>query len=337
MKESDLKRILTTPTTDDAMDQNITDALLNIDSHTDRSNNYRVKNSTKYLANNKLSGYRFSKVAVIILALVLIGTGTALAAGFYVKTYTHEWKNMTKEEYYEETGIDIDEALLNREDIIRKSFGAGNKMITLPRDAEGNVLEINDEGLIVLEDGTIITPRYIPDPDRYEKAKKAGDEAFAELGFANLLPTYIFDNYILGDLGFICSEITQDGTTYKNLMGEYVLDGYITGDFHSEWIWVNFKPLHETAINQQSILIDNNRTEDQYINSTYTTKGGVLCNISEHNLGNITADIVFESDTIGNGHLMIEFVGFRNKMDKVNEILDTLPFNEDSIDVQNID
>ena len=49
--------------------------------------------------------YKFSKVVVIILALVLIGGGTVLAAGFYVKSYPHKTKIMTEEKAYTELGI----------------------------------------------------------------------------------------------------------------------------------------------------------------------------------------------------------------------------------------
>lgn len=344
MKESDIKRVLTTPTTDDAMDQNITDALLNIDSHTDKSNNYKANARTRYLANNKWLRYRFSKAAVIILALVLIGTGTVLATGLYVRSYTHERKVITKDEYYKETGIDIDDLSLYGEDIIKKSFGAGNKMISPLRDPQGNVYEITDDGKIIMDDGTIIIPLYVPDPDRYEKAKKAGDDAFAEFGLPNLLPTYLYDNYILGESGFTCFESTQDDATHKWLMGEFIMDGYNTEDFLSERIWMSFSSSEISLKNQQSILVSNNWTEDDFIYSTYTTKGGVLCTISELNIesitdtaGHINVDIVFDSDTIGTGHLLIEFIGFKDKMDKVKEILDTLPFKEESIEVQDMD
>ena len=59
----------------------------------------------------------------------------------------------------------------------------------------------------------------------------SGDEAFAELGYPNLIPSYIYDNYLLSEKGHICVENNRDGVTQKWLITEFFTDGYETGDF----------------------------------------------------------------------------------------------------------
>lgn len=342
MKEIDLEKILTRPTTDETMDQKITDSLLNIDMNSEGMNSNK-ENSSRNVLNKS---YRFSKVAVIVLALIIIGTGTVLAAArHFVKSYPFKTEIMTEEEYIEKYGsaLNVEEVY---KDAIKKYFGPGNKMaasVPLPRDPNGNLLEvkeINDEGYVVLADGSTYKPvqeYYTPDPDRHEKAKKSGDESFAEMGYPNLVPTYLYDNYVLGEKGFCNYEHTRDGYTYKWSMAEFFKDAYDTGDFSSEIIYVNFYATEQSTKNSARILFDEEWSEDDYVYSTYTTKGGVLCSLSEYVGGNITTDIIFDSDTIGNGCIMIEFIGFSDQMDKVKEVLDTLPLTEDNIDFQNID
>lgn len=344
MKENNLKRILTKPTTDETMDQKITDNLLNIEMSSGDMDSNIMNNP---ISNTFSKSYRFSRVAVIVMALIVIGTGTVLAAArHFVKSYPFKMDIMSEEEYKEKIGNIPSVEDMYGEDTIRKNFGGGNKMmasVPLLRDPNGNLLEvkeINDEGYVVLADGSTYKPVhefYTPDPDRHEKARISGDESFDEMGYPNLVPTYIYDNYVLAEEGFCNFERTKDGYTYKWSMTEFFTDAYDTGDFTRETIWVNFSAAQESTKNTTSTLIDDNRTENDYAYSTYTTKGGVLSSISEHVGGNIIAHIVFDSDTIGNGFLSIEFIGFSGKMDKVKEILDTLPLTEDNIDFGNID
>lgn len=240
---------------------------------------------------------------------------------------------MTKDEYYRESGIDVDNPPLYAEDIIKKSFGAGNKLWSLARDSKGNLYEINDDGHYVFEDGSTGVPVYLPDPDRHEKAKRSGDDAFAEIGYPNILPTYIYDNYLLGPDGITSFELTIDRHTHKWLMTCFYKDGYESGDFTSERIWVSFFAMKDSTKDMTTTLVDDYRTEDDYIYSTYITKGGILCSIKESIIsGNITVEIVFDSDTIGNGHLSLEFVGFRDRLDEIKGILDTLPLTEDIVE-----
>lgn len=338
MKESKLKSILTKPTIDESMDQNIRDSLLDIESHSEKMTCKSSDIPRMHMLDNKFLGYRFSKVAIIIFAMIIIGTGTVLAANLRVKSYEHKMDFMTKEKLYREYGIDVDNPPLYDEDIIKKSFGADNKLRSLPRDSKGALFEINDDGHYVFEDGSTVVPIYLPDPDRHEKAKKSGDDAFAELGYPNILPTHIYDNYLLEADGITCFELTKGGHTYKWLMTCFYKDGYESGDFTSQTIWVNFSAMKESVKDMTTTLIDDYSSEDDYIYSTYISKGGILCSIEESiHAGNISANIVFDSDTIGNGHLMLEFVGFRNRMNEIEEILDTLPLIEDMVEALDIE
>lgn len=337
MKESDLKRILTTPTTDEAMDKNITQSLLNIESDMDDNTNRGDYNTDS--RNLFKKGYRFSKVAIIVFALAIIGTGTGVAAGiYYTKSYPFKMEFMTEEEAKRELGSKGEESLLHGEETIRESFGGGNKKISFPWANNEDVSEISDDGVVIFNDGSTFVPPYIPDPERHEKAKISGNDAFDVLGYPDLLPSYIYDNYVLGESGFVCNDLVGEDYNCKWLFAEFFEDAYDTGAF-DETIWVNFHGMDVSTENLRGILIDDNTSEDHYEFSTYTTEGGILCSIREHYLGSITVDIVFDSDIIGNGHLMLEFFGFRSdeQKEKIKEILETLPLSDELIDFQNLD
>lgn len=324
MKENELRRILTKPTIDMDMDRRVEDTLLNCETDIYRKDNIDRYSHKKYPLYNKGLSSRFSKVAVIGLLLIIIGTGTVFAANYFVRSYNHKIKFITEDEY--EPGTP-----LYGEDTIRTYFGGGNKLIALPRDDEGNLYQINDEGLIIMGEEEIRQPLYLPDPERHEKARKSGDEAFAEIGYPNLIPSYIYDNYLLNEKGHICYENNRDGVTQKWLRTEFIMDGYESDDFFSETIWIEFFPYDVSVDKVTSVYTEEVGTEEDFIFSTYTTKGGILCSIQENVArgNNITAHILFDSDGIGNGSLMIDFHG--TDMDKVKEILDTFPLTEDMI------
>jgi hypothetical protein len=277
MNERDLKRILTKPTIDNEMDRSIADVILNYESGSLNNANRNLRNRS--MLNNSWKSHRLAKVAVIVLALVLVGTGTVLAAGYKVKSHRQKIKFMTNEELGEGTP-------LYGEDTKRTFFGSG-------------------------------------------------DEAFAELGYPNLIPSYIYDNYLLSEKGHICLENNRDGVTQKWLITEFFTDGYETGDFSGEYIYISFIPSDVSVVNITSVYTEEVGLEEDFIFSEYTTKGGVICSLKQHiERGYITADILFDSDTIGNGSLMMNFSGI--DMDKVKEILDTLPLTEETIENQDM-
>jgi hypothetical protein len=63
--------------------------------------------------------------------------------------------------------------------------------------------------------------------------------------------------------------------------------------------------------------------------STYTAKSGILCNLTIDEKNDIiSADIIFDSKTLGNAHFMISCTHIQ--IDEVKDILDSIPFTEAS-------
>jgi len=332
MKESELKKILTKPVMDQTMDQKIVDALLYHEVNIDKKS-YKVGwMRTGYLFSQKALNYSISKIAIVIIVLAIVGAGTAWAAGFNViKSYSTQIKIMTEEE------IDEDQIIYpDRENAIKKVFGTGNKMIGMLSDNDGNILEIDEDGYYTFEDGSKLLAPYIPDPNRHENDRKSGNEAFAEIGYPNLIPTYLYENYLLGEKGFAYKEETlSNNVTHKYIDANFFQD-YIYQDF-TESIYIHFTPSESTVKDPKSIfLIQDNEPDYNYIYSSYTTKGGILCSALEiSEMNSVMFHISFDSETIGNGIMTIEFINM--KMDKIKEILDTIPLTEDNVDSQTIE
>ncbi|MDF2545085.1 MAG: hypothetical protein K0S47_4803 [Herbinix sp.] len=324
MKESELKKILTKPVMDQTMDQKIADSLLYHDANI---NNV----GWRRLFTQKTLRFGISKIAVLIFLLAIVGVGSAWAAGLYVKSYFTDIKVMTEEEIEDDSDLVI---RFDRENATRKRFGTGNKMIGLLKDMNGNIPEIDADGYYVFEDGSKFLAPYIPDPNRHENARKSGDEAFAEIDYPNLVPTYLYDNYVLGVDGFVYTMITQENkVVLKEIMVEFFTDAYDTGDFLKENIWITFHSSETSVKDSKSIHMSYDENDDNYIYSSYTTKGGIICSILEEvDRNSIIVHISFDSETIGNGRMMIQFKGL--EMDKINEILDTIPLTEGNVDTQ---
>lgn len=326
MKENEFKKIITKPVTDSSMDQKIANSILHHGTNNNKENNKVRWMQTGYLFTQKAFTSSISKIAVAVIVLSLVGAGTVWAAGYYVKSYKSEIGIMTEDEVEE---FKDDAISLDRKNATKKYFGEGNKLIGPAIDMNGNILEIDEEGYYIHEDGTKVPASYIPDPNRYENARTSGDEAFAEMGYPNLIPNYIYDNYILDPDGFIYSEFPE--SSYKEIMVQFLTDAYDGGDFYEENIWVTFNPSETSVENPGNIYIGSD--EEKYNISNYTTKGGILCTTIEDKVTNhLMVEINFDSETIGNGHMMIEFVGM--EWNKITEILETLPFTEDKVDSQ---
>lgn len=331
MKESELKKILTKPVMDQSMDQKIADSLLYHNANADKKN-YKVGwMRVRYLFSQKVLNNSISKIALAVFVLTIIGVGTAWAAGFYVKSYPTEIKIMSEEELDEDIIIPYD-----KKDMIKKRFGTGNKKIGLLRDNNGNILEIDEDGYYTIEDGSKFLAPFIIDPDRHEKDRKSGDEAFAETGYPNIVPTDLYEDYVLSEGGFVYFEDTlENNITHKWIMAEFFPDYYISGDL-SKSIWITFIPSETSVKDPISIHIQDNVNDDNFIYSSYTTKGGILCSLLEEvYTKNVVVHISFDSETIGNSMMMIEFINM--EMDKITEILDTIPLSEDNVDTQNIE
>lgn len=305
MKESELKKIMTTPVMDETMDQNITESLLN----------YTTDNTMK---SRRIIKSNLPKIAAAILVLVTLGTGAVLASSYYARTYLNDIQIKS----VQELGTDLDEVLSDcyDDDTVRKHFGASEGMVSQLKNKNGGTTVMNEDGFYVFENGSRLVAPDAPGPDRHENARKGGDGAFGELGYPNLVPSYIYDNYILEDNGFICYESEIDNTVQKWLTARFS----DSDDYLSKVIYVTFIPRESPVEGEGSVYFIEDKTDEDFIHSGYTTKNGIQCSVVEEIGGNINAHIFFEIDTIGNGEIMFEFDGF--EMDKVKEILDIVQF-----------
>jgi len=330
MKESELKKILTKPVMDQSMDQRITDSLLYHEANADKKN-YKVGwMRTGYLFSQKALHHSISKIAIAVFVLAIVGVGTTWAARSDVKSYSTDIKTMTEEE------IDEEEILYpDPEKTIKKRFGTGNKMIGLVMDHNGSIREIDDDGYYTFEDGSKFLAPFIPDPNRHDNDRKSGNEAFAEIGYSNLIPTYLYENYLLGEGGFVYKEETlSNNVTYQSIDASFFQD-YIYNDF-LEAIYIRFTSSETSVKDPASIFIVDNDSDYNYIYSSYTTKGGILCSALEvEEMNSVMYHINFDSETMGNGSMSIEFINM--EMDKIKEILDTIPLTEDNADSQTIE
>jgi len=330
MKESELKKILTKPVMDQSMDQRITDSLLYHEANAGKKN-YKVGwMRTGYLFSQKVLNYSISKIAIAVFVLAIVGVGTAWAARSDVKSYSTDIKIMTEEE------IDEEELLYpDSEKTIKKRYGTGNKMIGLLMDHNGNIREIDEDGYYTFEDGSKFLAPFIPDPNRHDNDRKSGNEAFAEIGYSNLIPTYLYENYLLGEGGFVYKEETLSNNVNHQYIDASFFQDYLYKDF-TESIYIHFTSSETSVKDPASIFIVDNDDENNYIYSSYTTKGGILCSALEDEENNsVMFHINFDSETMGNGMMSIEFINM--KMDKMKEILDTIPLTEDNADSQTIE
>lgn len=270
-----------------------------------------------------------SKIAIVVLLLSLAGVGTVWAANYFkVKSYNHKINLVTKNEL-EDLHESNDYISIDYNNVIKKRYGQSiNKELRSPSyDNKGNILIPDEEGYYTLEDGTRFPASFIPDPERYEKAKLSGDEVFTEMGYPNLIPTFIYDNYILDPNGFGYYHDPVTSQTWINV--QFLTDAYNGGDFFKENIWITFFARAEAAKSPGSYFEVYN--EKNYNLFNYTTKSGVLCSIMQYKDSNyFIVNISFDSETIGNGDFMFELKGI--EWDKLVEILDTLPLSEENVD-----
>lgn len=327
MKENELSKILKKPVMDKTMDYKIADAILLFDTK-QRKNIFATEwKRIWYFMSQKVMYHGISRITIAFFALVIFGSGTAWAASMYVKSFPTEVKFITKDmidynDIYDE--IPINE--------VRKNFGQGNKMIGLLRDTNGNILEIDEAGYYTFEDGSKILAPYVPNPERHQIDRISGDEAFAETSFPNLVPSIIYDDYLLYDGGFKYYMATyDDDTTFQSISGEFFQE-YTKTDNFSQTIYFWFTPVDSIEDNPGAFyLLDNKKDISNYIQSSYTNQGGIICTLLKSKDGNnIIAHIAFKSNTIGNGTIMIEFVNIQ-QMNKIEKILDSLPITSETV------
>lgn len=330
MKEKEFEKLLAQSKIDGAMDNRIEDNLLLYNPSVSSS---LIKG--KVIKLNKMlysRAFRFAyKAAAVVAVLAAVGGATAWAAKKLVKTYPTEIRTVTEDELadeYEEQGIDYDEYQKSvTERSIRKNFGSGNSMVSPITDTEGNILEADENGYITFSDGSIFKPAAARDPKGHEKDRISAEEAFAELGIPNLIPDYVYDNYFVKEGGFRYVETAYDGWISKILtvsfFPDYKSPEYAEGDLVRKTINFTFSPFKELPETPGVTMIGNKNPGEI---SSYTTINGIECTILKNI--NIMAFIYYSSDTIGDGHMAVEFIG--HTMDEATRILDMLSLTEDN-------
>ena len=334
MKESDIRKVLKQPKMDEVMDRRIEDSLLSYDPNV----SFKLNNGKLIKLNKRIYTKTFNlaaKAAAVVLILTAVGSATAWAARLLVKTYPTEIKTITEEEYknrIEEQGIDYEEYQKNiLENAVKKKFGEGNVRVSPMRDSKGNILEPDENGFIHFEDGSLFKPSVARDPKGHEKDRKNGEEAFAELGLPNLIPDYIYDNYLVAEGGFTYLENNYDGKMFKWLTVSFFPD-YMSDEFADEndlfrkTIYFTFSPYDELPQNPGVVLIGGVGTGDI---TSYTTINGVECTILKNE--NILVFINYSSEIIGDGQIMVEFIG--HGWDEAKKILDMLTLGDDVSEV----
>lgn len=295
MKEKDFRKFINTIDTDASIDQRITDQLMNyeVDTLIINRNRLPVVNLKNLRGRRLISS--MTKAAAVILLFAIVGTTTALAATYLVKSYKVKY----------EVVPESDLGPVPEREII--SFGTGHK---------------NESGTFYDAEGNL-TFSYGPE-DPNDEDIKFGDEAFTALGLPNLTPTYLYDNYLVQEPGYrYIKPKSDDGSEFKD---ELFVSFFTVGS--SKHVYLDFFP-QETSTQDITLSIPTNMAEDLTNTSTYTTKGGLICNLRESEKYNIIdAIIMFDSDTLGNGFYAICFTDIQ--MDEAKEILDSIPITDAS-------
>lgn len=352
MKESQLKKILTTPQMDASMEHRIADNLLFHDINTNNSNQEaeRMRALCRFTQN---SGSNFiTKIGFAVFVLAIVGAATVWAAGLFVKSYpvdisyvTTEENNKQREEIIKEGGA---VSIFDKDKMTVKHFGAGNAIGLLITDYDGRLLQPDENGNYVRKDGTIIEKseaEAYKNMSRKERNKKNGDDAFAELGIPNLVPTAIYEQYYLDRDGFTYKEQTfSDDFIGKEITAHFITNNYGQIDKLQD-VWFSFSP-SSTSTKDAGVTSVRDDLGKDIITSNYTTKTGIQCTIEEYSYEGYsigkdhlmkeeftqlkkTVHIQFDSETIGNGFMMIEFTD--TDLDTVKAILDTLPLSEEDV------
>lgn len=292
MKESEFKDILSRINTDTTMDQQIVDNLINYEASSNHTFQAKWLSNLNTTKNDKKLLSKISKSIAAVVLLAILGTTTALAAS-YLKSYTAEFEVVPETEL----GPPADT-------LVRKEFGEGHKNETKTTyDSAGNVIE------------------FIGPEDPNHDDVKYGNEAFAEIGLPNLIPTYLYDNYLLEEGGYIYVEqLRQDGFIMKKISA-----GFYQGD-SGKYVFVDFLPSDQSSNYGIIAYLDSELSTKDFITSTYINKGGLTCNLVENSKhGIVSSTILFDSETLGNATYGISFTNI--KMDEIEAILDSIPIN----------
>lgn len=283
MKESRLKEAMHNIDSDASMDQRITEKLIHY-------------NTTPHQS-RKIPVFSFlPKAAAAVLIFIILGTTTAFAAGYFIKSYKVKYSH-----------IQLSDEILDKLTPVKaiKSFGSGHKNeYKTTYDPEGNVT-------------SCIQPE-----DQDKEDMKYGDEAFAYIGLPNLVPTYLYDHYLLTEGGYKYAETKlDDGTVLKQLFASFF---YVKS---SKRVYLQYFPSETSTKNLLNYLTDNTRKKSDFINETYTAKSGLICNLRKDKKNNlISVTIQFDSNSIGNASYYLCFCDIQ--MEEAKDILDSIPVTE---------
>ncbi len=284
MKDDRIKEVFANIDTDISMDQRITDQLMNYQSITNISNM-----KARFLITNH-TVTSFARMAAIIVLVIFCGTTTVLAGNYLIMSYKANFEVIPETEL----GPPLEYS-------VKQRYGTGHKNESrITRDSEGNIIEA-----------------HIPEDPNHDDIKY-GDEVFSKLGLPNLIPTYLYDNYLLGEGGYLYTEITlEDGSISSQISASFFSINA------SKNIYVYFTP-SKAPIKNKTITYMTGLTEEDYITSTYVTRGGLICNLVENpKYDIIDAAILFDSEQLGNASYFLDFVWV--PMDEVKAILDSIP------------
>lgn len=272
-----------------SMDQRITNRLLNYDATHDNFNQ-KTKILGQLLVSriNKLSP-SLPKVVAVLFVLAIIGSTTALAAGYYIKSYSSQFSVISEPE------------LKLPKDLVKRHFGGHTTKSTT-----------------TMENGKLVTigPETYNDED-----VNSGDKAFGELGLPNLFPTYLYNNYIVDDSGIIYGEEEiSDGSK-----STYIAANFTSFD-SKKLIYVEYVPSKVSKKDSPNSLATDDFAKEDFTSSQYITENGLICNLIEAVTDDtISATIYFDSNSIGNATYLISFSHV--KMNEVKEVLDSIPIS----------
>jgi hypothetical protein len=301
MRECEFSKILSKADTDPSMDQRIKEQLISrldnqIESY--KNNKERVFFSLFHIKNILVSYNPIAKVALFLVLITLAGTATVWAANYLVKTYHLTIHVQDIKEL--DTSKNTNELLYET----KKRFGEYIDQTIIRKDAKGNILPPDEESK-----DSLFLNNYDP--------IKAGNEAFEQLDFPNLTPTYLIDYYKLDTRGYCYLEQHFKDSIKKSISTLYMNGGKAVNLY--------FSPMLDASKTDTVTYIMNieGYETDKYTKSSYTNKNGIICNLIEYENMDVFAEIHFKSDTLGDGSYSISFVGIT--MDEIEEILDSIP------------
>lgn len=310
MKESEFNDLIDRINMDTSMDQRMEDLLLQYDYTTNdkKEDNYTKDKLTIIRRFTSLS--TLVKAASVLILLAAIGTSTAvMASNIFIHSYTvpisiKDAKDMPKATTSSECKITSSRNL---------QFGEGIRLF----DKDGNILSSIDD-TVYDEEGNVIDNSSISTADYTYTPEQNGSDAFHVIGIPDLTPTYLYDHYILDEDGYQYSEKTYQINETKDDIVNSISAHYFTST--QKDVNVQYMPssgeVYLTTTYYDGVDIEN------ITKSTYETKNGLTCTII-NNEGIIDVHIFFNSLSIGNGELMLNFCNI--DMDEIKDILDSIP------------